>query len=182
MSSDKPAQNELLQKEIDILIRQCETEAVKVESTSTRRRRSAIGLKVIAGGSSIPVAAGIASNLSQAFGIAVLVAILVDTVTSNQKRLVAETKAAYAYRNLAEATKRNYNREAAPLVRKLKNAGDDRKAWEALVEQIEILQLAAQKSLTDTLAAIRTALQNADLSALDALSLDSERAGAQKPQ
>lgn len=60
------------------------------------RRVLAYGFKLLSGFGAIAVAAGIPKQAAQLVGIAVAINVLLDTIFSNQPRLLIVTKAKYA--------------------------------------------------------------------------------------
>ena len=97
----------LLEKELDELYKKVK----KGEKLGRTRRYSAYALKIVAGGAGLAIATGKVANFDQELGIAVLVAVFVDTVFSNHMRLIAETEAGHAYAALARRVKSSFNRE-----------------------------------------------------------------------
>jgi hypothetical protein len=134
-------------------------------------------LKTAAAGGSLVVATGKWPEAHQACGVAVLAAVLLDTISSNHKRLLAEVKAGYAYEALRHHVKSDYNRALDPLNRKLDAGGEASEAAEVAITK---LQQKAHKTLADGIAEIRSRLAQADVDALQALSLEHERAAAQQ--
>lgn len=167
----------LIEKDIDLLYQKARAGEKRGKQAAMGRKIAAYGLKIIAGGGSLAVATGYFSDWHQLIGVAILVAIFLDTITSNHKRLLAQAQAGYAYESLIEKVSRQYNREADPLLKTLRNSSST--VEKAEVEQeIDSLQQRSHKDLTDGIAQIRDSLAKADLKALEALALDNERAAA----
>lgn len=164
------AQN-LLEQELDDLYKQAAAGQERGEKFGKIRRRIAYILKIIAAGGSLFVATGLLPSWHQAVGIAILVAVLIDTVSSNHKRLLAEVEAGYAFRALRSRVKGEFNREASELFVQ-KNSGDD-----SVQPQIDALMKKTHGVLSDGIQKVETTRDKADLEGLRALSLDQERAG-----
>jgi len=84
------------------------------------RKVLAHALKIIAGGSSLAAATGYFSEWHQLIGVAILVAIFLDTISSNHKRLLTAFQAGYPYESLREKARRRYNRQLDPLLKQLR--------------------------------------------------------------
>jgi hypothetical protein len=125
------------------------------------------------------VATGYLSDWQQLTGVAILVAIFLDTISSNHKRLLSEAQAGYTYEFLRESVSRTYNRELDPLLKQLQKPGLPPAEAEAAHKAIDTLQRETQKELADGIAQIKRNLADSDLKALEALTLDKERAAAQ---
>ena len=160
----------LLDRELDELYREADKGRQEGETAGRVRRITAYILKAIAGGGSLVVASGTLANWHQYIGIAILVSIFVDTVSSNHKRLLAVVEAGYAFRALKSKVKREFNREAAILYKKKENGED-------VESNIDNLKVGAHKALSEGIELIIQKKEVADIEALKALSLDQERAG-----
>ena len=141
------------------------------------RRIGAYVLKGIAAGGSLVVATGYLPQSHQAVAVAILVAVFVDGLSSNHKRLLAEVKAGYAFEFLRERVRGSYNRQLDPLISRLKTSPPPKVKTE-IERGIEALQQNAHRELSDGIQDVRSALADADLKALEALALDNERAAA----
>jgi hypothetical protein len=165
------AQQSLLEKELDELYKEVAAGEARGQAVGKYRRIAAYALKIIAAGGSLVVATGLLAPWHQLLGIAVLVAVFIDTVSSNHRRLIAEVEAGYAFRALRSRIKGDFNREASSLHLR-------RQQGDATVEgEFEKLMNEAHKALSNGIAEIRRTLEKADVEALQALSLDQERAG-----
>jgi len=172
-------QQSLIEKEIATLEAQTRTGEDRGKRAAQLRKIIAYGLKAIAGGGSLVVATGYLSAWQQLIGVAILVAIFLDTISSNHKRLLSEAQAGYAYEFLRESHSRKYNRELDPLVKQLKKSDLTQAEAEAAHKAIDTLQRETQKELAEGIAQIKKNLADSDLKALEALTLDKERAAAQ---
>jgi hypothetical protein len=170
----------LIEKEIATLYDQTRAGEARGKKVARLRKVIAYGLKAIAGGGSLVVATGYLSHWQQLIGVAILVAIFLDTISSNHKRLLAEAKAGYTYEFLRESVSRKYNRELDPLVKQLRKAGVAATEAEAAHKAVDKLQWTTQKELADGISQIKRNLADSDLKALEALTLDKERAAAQQ--
>ena len=164
------ADQTLLDKELDELYKAAAAGQLRGEKIGRQRRIAAYVLKGIAAGGSLIVATGLLKACHQAIGIAVLLAIFIDTISSNHKRLIAEVEAGYAFRSLRNRVKGEFNREASPLYKK-REAGD-----KTVEQQLETLQKSAHTELSTGIETIREKLEKSDIEALRGLSLDQKRA------
>jgi len=161
----------LLEQELDELYRQVSAGQERGERIGMVRRRVAYTLKIVAGGGSLFVATGLAPGLHQAVGIAVLVAVFIDTISANHKRLLAEVEAGHAFRAMRSRVKGEFNREVSELYAK-KSSGDL-----SVQPQIDALMKKAHAVLLDGIEKINATRDKADIEGLRSLSLDQERAG-----
>jgi hypothetical protein len=169
--------------EVDNLFEQARRGARRGKRVGAIRRFVAYVLKIVAGGGSLVVATGYRHEWDQQIGIAILIAIFLDTLSSNHTRLLAEVQAGYAFNFLSEKIKREYNRSLNPLYEqygKLVNAGADVRLRQPVQQSIETLQQKTHKELADGIGQIEARLAEADLKALEGLALDNERAAAQQ--
>ena len=164
----------ILEKELDNLYKEVSNGQLRGEKVGRWRRFGAYFLKVVAAGGSLVVATGMAASFHQQIGIAILVAIFVDTVSSNHSRLMAEVEAGYAFRALKSRVRGDFNRELGGIQDKVTQ--EDAQA----LEQYNVLMKQAHSALSDGIAEIREKLEKADIEALKSLSLDQERASLQK--
>jgi hypothetical protein len=160
----------LLEKELDEMFVEVRKRAADLSKSSKRRLRGAYLLKIVAAGGGLFIATGLLPEVHQAIGIAVLVAVFMDSVFSNHDRLVSELEAGYAFDALGTRVKREYNREASSLNEAAEN-GDA-----IATAQIEALRKKAHTELDDGLAKIKEGLHARNVAALRSLSLESERA------
>lgn len=159
----------LLDKELDELYKKTAKGQKRGERIGGQRKILAYILKGIAAGGSLLIATGLLSPFHQGIGIAVLVAIFIDTLFSNHKRLIADVEAGYAFRALSSRVKGEFNRKASSLYQKIHD-GDH-----SAQEQIEELKKKAHVVLSDGIEIIQKNLEKADIEALKSLSLDQER-------
>lgn len=165
----------LIEKEINELFQQALRGEKRGKRVGTARRLIAYALKLIAAGGSLVVATGKFPEWSQPIGVAILIAVLLDSVTSNHKRLLSEVQAGYAFGFLHEAISRKHNRDLDPILEQMKTGQNNQAATAAknALEQITHVEL------TDGIKSIKEGLAAADLKALEALSLDNERVANQ---
>ncbi|MBC2603158.1 hypothetical protein [Puniceicoccus vermicola] len=161
----------LIDKELDELYKEVADGQERGEKVGSWRKIAAYSLKVVAAGGSLIVATGLLEPADQGIGIAVLLAIFADTISSNHKRLIAEVEAGYAFRALRSRVKGEFNREASPLYSAANTEN------ESAVKELEQLKKRAHIALSDGIAEIRSKLEKSDIEALKALSLDQERSG-----
>lgn len=175
-----PQDQSLIEKEIDTLYQQTLRGERRGAWVGRLRRIVAYVLKIMAGGGSLAVATGYRPDWNQKIGAAILVAIFLDSVSANYKRLLAEVQAGYAFEFLRERVSRGYNRSLDPLLKQMKKAGADAASQQGIQSSIDALQQLTHKELTDGIRQIRERLADADLKALEALALDNERAAIQQ--
>ncbi len=166
----------LLEKELDELYKKVAEGEKRGQTIRKYRKWLAYVLKSVAGGGSLMVATGLLSSWNQFLGIAILVAIFIDTISSNHKRLIAEVEAGYAYHALRSRVRSEFNREAAPMYIKI-NADH-----ESSKKEIETLILETHISLSKGIEKIEEQLKDSDIEALKSLSLDQEREKLPKGQ
>lgn len=179
MSVTTPAQT-LIEKEIDTLYQQTLRGEERGKSVARLRRLLAYLLKFVAAGGSLVVATGYVPNWNQPIGAAILIAVLVDGVSSNHRRLLSEVQAGYAYEFLRERVSREYNRNFDPILKARQRLVDAGQPTETSDIARDALQQKTHKDLTDGIKQIRESVAAADLKALETLALDNERAAAQQ--
>jgi hypothetical protein len=180
MSNTHEPHQSLIEIEIDQLYQKTLQGEKRGKRAGLVRRLLAYLLKTIAAGGSLVVATGYVPQWNQSIGVAILIAVLLDSVSSNHKRLLSEVQAGYAYEFLRESVSREYNRSLDPILKRRKKAVAGSEATLAADDEIDALQQNAHKQLTDGLRQIRESLASADLKALEALALDNERAAVQQ--
>lgn len=179
MATIDPEQT-LIEKEIDTLYKQAIAGEKRGKSVARLRRLLAYLLKFVAAGGSLVVATGYLPTWNQHIGAAILVAVLLDSVSSNHKRLLSEVQAGYAYEFLRERVVREYNRKLDAILKERKRLLAAKKSIDETHAAVDALQQDTHKSLTDGLKEIRASVAAADLKALETLTLDNERAAAQQ--
>lgn len=165
-------QPSLIDKELDELYKVCEHGEKKGLSYTLIRKILAYSLKFVAAGGSLAIATALIKEYDQMIGIAVLVVVFIDELTSNHKRLIAEVEAGYAYRSLKSRVKWSFNSQFDPIMGGV-NAGD-----QTAVDKYKELKKDAHTVLATGIESIRQKLQDADIAALQSLSLDAERNNA----
>ena len=131
----------------------------KGEKLGRVRRFFAYALKIVAGGAGLAIATGKIANFDQELGIAVLLAVFIDTVFSNHMRLIAETEAGHAYAALARRVKSSFNRELGN------------------VDESQVVELMKKShiELVNGIDEIEQRLAEVDIKALKSLSLEEDR-------
>jgi len=167
----------LIEKELDSLYKTVFRGESRGRRIGYLRRGGAYLLKGVAAGGGLVVATGYVPEFHQPIAVAILIAVFADGLTSNHKRLLAEVKAGYAFGFLREKVSRPYNRQVDPLIKRLR-ASPSPEQRARLEQQVEALQYAAHKQLSDGIHEINRNLVNADVKALESLALDNERAAA----
>lgn len=163
----------LLEKQLDEMYLEADRGAKQGRRVAALRRIAAYLLKGIAAGSGLIVGFNLLPEYNQYFGIASVTAVFLDTLTQNYSRLIATVRAGNAFYFLKMKVMREFNIEYGTLLGQVRIAG----AVSETDEQKELdLQRKAADQLHAGLESIRKALADADLKALEALSLDAERA------
>jgi hypothetical protein len=172
----QPNKPTLIEREINDLYQQTLRGENRGKRIGIIRRGLAYSLKIVAGGASVVVAINRWPEYHQACGAASIVAIFLDSVFSNHKRMIAEVSAGYAFFFLRERIQREYNRDLDPLIKLINNNSADSQIKTCAFKDIDTLQRRAHKELSDGIVEIKQRLADADIKALDALALDNERA------
>jgi hypothetical protein len=173
-------QQTLIEKEIDTLYQQALRGERRGSSVARVRRLIAYLLKFVAAGGSLVVATGYVPAWNQPIGAAILIAVLIDGVSSNHRRLLSEVQAGYAYEFLRERVSREYNRSLDAILKEQKRLAAANQPTQATDSARDALQQKTHKDLADGIQQIREGVAAADLKALEALALDNERAAAQQ--
>lgn len=163
----------LLETQLNEMYLEADEGAKRGRRVAMTRRIAAYLLKGIAAGSGLIVGFNVLPHYNQGFGIASVTAVFLDTITQNYTRLIATVRAGNAFYFLKMKVKREYNIEYGTLLSQAEIAGKITK----VDKQKELdLQRKAAEQLRAGLESIRKAVADADLKALEALSLDAERA------
>lgn len=163
---------EYLQKQFEEEYGRASAAAQRLSREAKQRRWAAYTLKAIAIFGGISIAAGLRGVWSQVVGLLVTVAVAVDALFSNHKRLLTVTAAANAYSNLLRNIRQTYNQK---LVGILKLKGPDGKKAKA---QLENLIDGLLRELHNEQNQIEGGLQAADLKLLDNISLEQHAAAS----
>lgn len=169
----------LIERDINELFQQTLAGQNRGRQIGLLRRVIAYGFKLIAGGASVIVAINKFPEYYQVCGAAAVIAIFLDSVFSNHKRLLVAVQAGYAFDFLRERVSREYNRALDPLLRILQDSSSGASQKRNAQLEVDKLQQRTHKELTEEIAKIRQSLAQADLKALEGLALDNERAAAQ---
>src|SRR6266581_3183196 len=113
------SQQSLLETEINTLYQKTVAGEKRGKHAALLRRLIAYLLKTVAAGGSLVVATGYVPQWNQPIAVAILIAVLIDSVSSNHKRLLSEVQAGYAYEFLRENISREYNRSLDPILKRL---------------------------------------------------------------
>ncbi len=170
----------LIEKEIARLYKVAEQGQKRGQRARRFRTPLAMVLKFVSAISALVLAAKLQPAFQQTIGVASLCGILLDGIISNHPRLMAAAEAGYAYEFLIDAVWAAYNRKLNPLKNELQAAVDTKSDTRAIVKKINDLQQETQKELADGILDIKKKQAVQDLRALQALSLDLERAAAQR--
>src|SRR5258707_5215145 len=87
----------LIEKELDEMFAEVRKRASELSKSSKLRLRGAYLLKIVAAGGGLFIATGLIPQIHQAIGIAVLAAVLMDSVFSNHDRLLSEVDAGLGF-------------------------------------------------------------------------------------
>lgn len=170
---------DLIDKELDELYKEAAALSNKGRIIGGYRKAAAYVLKAIAAGSSLLVGLELWPEHSRWFGVAALAAVFADTISSNHKRLLGIVIAGHAAERLRNSVKRNFNRQQNSHLRTLRRLAPNDPAIEVIQDEINNLKEDAHKMLTSNIEDIKKKLIDLDVAALEALSLDPERASSQ---
>jgi hypothetical protein len=180
MEAPMTPQQSLIETEIARLFTEAEQGRKRGRRARSWRTPLAMFLKFVSAISAVVLAAKLQPDFQQAIGIASLSGILLDGIISNHPRLIAAAEAGYAYEFLIDAVWATYNRELNPLKNELQAAVTAKSDTKEIEKKINDLQEGTQKQLAEGILEIKKNQAAQDLRALQALSLDLERAAAQK--
>ena len=158
---------EYRQNRFDEILREVSKDAARLRARSDTRRYTAYVLKALAVLGGIAIAAGVVGAWAQAIGILITVAVAIDSISSNHKRLLSETEATYAYEALSDSAVRRHRLELAPIL-DIKQQGDEDAARSALAKLLDSLIGTLQEGQTRA----EKALRQTDLDALKAITLE----------
>lgn len=129
----------------------------------------AYGLKAIAVFGALAISSGLVSEYAQSIGLAVAAAVAVDGLFSNHVRMLLVTKAAQAYKRLANDARRTHTLRLGPILEIKETQPDNFRR--------QFIQLHSELTakLHSGCAEIELALDEGHIKALDALTLDSVR-------
>lgn len=174
----------LIDSELNRMYREATLGARSGRRVAAVRRAAAYVLKFVAAGAGLAISFNKWPDLHQDLAIASVVAVFLDTISQNYKRLVATIKAGDAYFFLHKKVQGTYN-VAAGLVdegERIKNGGIHPATNSQDYENaILALKKAAAEELRTQLEVIGKAKADEDLKLLETLSLDAERAARQVP-
>lgn len=173
--------DDLLDADIKALMRRATSGRRRGVWVGRLRRILAYALKIVAAGGSLLIVADQWTGPQREIGFAILVAIFVETITSNHKRLICEVQAGYAYEALMRNVGHEHNRRLDPLLKR-KTAAIKAKdpALTSIDAQIDALKSETHEKLQSGIAAIDARRAETDIKALEAISLDNERAAARQ--
>lgn len=141
----------------------------KVHRDALQRKWTAYGLKAVAVFGGIAIAAGLPETAAHLVGVAITIAISLDAMFSNHVKLVTATKADNAYKYLLRDVQNEHSTKLAPiLILKKSNPTEAQR-------QLSELNTALKQRLDGESKTIEIAIDEADVKALTALSLDSDR-------
>ena len=153
-----------------------ETAYTEVENARKPVRRSSIGrramaysLKAIAVFGALAISTGLVSSYAQNIGIAIAAAVAIDGLFSNHVRMMLVTKAAQAYKRLANDARRAHILRLGPILSIKKEQPDE------FEKQFRELHTDLSEKLHSGCAEVELALDEGHIKALDTLTLDSER-------
>lgn len=161
----------LIEREIDEL----NSRLLALEKKGKFRRATAYAFKLVAGGSCLAIASNFFPAANQGLGAAALVCVFIDGVFANYSRLVGEVQAGYAARAQRDKIARDYNRELGLILEKFEKYKPRTPERAAAESERNLLQVATQKRLQESVAEVEKALADLDLKSLKSLSLEAER-------
>jgi hypothetical protein len=138
------------------------------------RKSAAYFLKGVAVFGGIAIAAGLPETVAHGVGIAITVAVALDYLVTNQVKLVTFTKAYNAYKHLLRDTANEHSTKLAQIL-SLKKTDPERAK-----EQLNKLNVSLKGRIDAESKKIELAIDETDVKALDALSLEKERQGSHR--
>jgi hypothetical protein len=160
---------DLLEQDIDKLYKRLKEIEKRGLIFSRLRRFLAYSLKIIVVLSGLAVGSGKFKPYDPAFGFAASIALVVDQIFSNVKRLIAEVAAGYAAKDQSLDISSKFNREKGVLQLKSKQGTITEAEFNA---SNLTLDETAHKELQAAVRQIEDGLKVADLEALKGLILD----------
>jgi hypothetical protein len=157
------------QKIFDDSYNQVASTKKKIHGEALFRRGLGYLLKGIAVFGGITIAAGVPEKAAHAIGIAITVVVALDGLLSSHLRLITLTKADHAYKHLLKDTENEHGLKLAPIL-VLKETDEN-----AAKAQLNELNSSLKKRLDAEAKKIEIAIDETDVKALDALSLEAER-------
>lgn len=163
----------LIQQELDDLYKEVNARQKKLKREATVRSVGAYILKGVAVLGSGLIASGLFSQqqesvdrIPQVIGILILIAVSIDNVFSNHKRLLVAKEAENALWALQKKVKHEFNGKVAPLYKRRK------KCDESAEKAIDKLMSKAHKDLYTGIQVVQQKINTVDLEAFTSLSLD----------
>ncbi len=167
MASSNVSNFEFIQKIFGDKYSEVEATAGKVHSEAMFRRGLAYLLKGIAAFGGLAITAGVPKDVAHGIGIIIAVAIAVDGLFLNHMRLIAVVKADKAYKYLLRDVRDDHQVAQAPM---LGIADENTK-----LSKLSDLNLSFKTRLDKESKIIDMALDEVDIKALNALSVDTEK-------
>jgi hypothetical protein len=160
---------EYLQKVLGSEFEATQLRAKELAREGRRRRFVAYGLKAIAIFCSLALTVGLPTLASQVIGVAIAAAVASDFLFSNHMRLITVVKATQAYRALERAVMSTHQGSLAPILDLKETSPEEAK------KQLQVLNNSIVKLIHEETGKIEQALDESDIKALSALSLEGER-------
>ena len=157
------------QNAFDDAYREAEDARRPAQRSSILRRAMAYGLKAIAVFGGLAISSGLLSPYAQLIGLAIAAAVVADALFSNHVRMMLVTKAAQAYKRLANEARRTHIRRLAPIL-----AIKEQQPDESQRQLLSLLDELTSK-LHSGCSEVELALDEGHIKALDTLTLDTER-------
>lgn len=124
------------------------------------------GISVVGG---FIIAAGFLTEYDQIIGTAITLAVITDSITSNHIRMMAERKAAHAYRAVSFMVRTQFNRDIDSVNDKA-SQGD-----EEAIKKLEQMKRKAHRDLTNKIREIDEMLAEIDIKSLSKLATDDKK-------
>lgn len=180
-----PMQRTMLQEQINKMYQTAKNEAARGKRIEYMRLFFAYTFKIVAGGAGLAISFNKWTDWNQNFAIASVVAIFLDTVTQNYKKLLSVAKAGRAYQLTYQFIEFAHNVDMGIVLQQaaLANGGTlpEVLSMQSQIDAAQIEQRTAN-TLRSEIQRIRQATVDEDLKQLEALSLDAERAIAKQQQ
>ncbi|MEO8035409.1 MAG: hypothetical protein ABI837_13315, partial [Acidobacteriota bacterium] len=115
---DDAKATDYLQEQLDAQYKTTEQNAARVQRERNLRRALAYGFKTLAVIGGIIITYGVAQSTAHALGLSIAIAIAIDAIFSNHRRLLAAAAASKAYVQLLRTVRNGHQRALGKLLPK----------------------------------------------------------------
>lgn len=159
---------EFEQTQFESLFNKTKTDAGKAERRFKLFVSIAYVLKAVAIFGAIAISAGLTERVAQGVGVLIMLAVGVDALLSNQKRVIAHSITSISYRNLLEAIMFKHTNALSEQLPKKKT--NEAAFFESMTAKLKELR----KELFQGRNEIQQALEKAELLTLETLTVESK--------